>query len=94
MYLTDTDEKLLSTVLQVRAQARLTLDTVEAVVTAVPDMTEVFAVMTRLRREEPGAGLLEVIGPVFCNTTRHFLLIQVQHDLVPWIYACFAQNFF
>ena len=43
----------------------------------VPDMTEVFTVITRMKKQHPETGLLEVIGPVFCNTTRHFLLIQV-----------------
>ena len=62
---------------KVRAHAKLTIETLEQVVAAIPDMTEVFNVMTRLRKEHIGTGLIEVIGPVFCNTTRHFLLIQV-----------------
>ena len=63
---------------KVRAHAKLTIETLEQVVAAIPDMTEVFNVITRLRKEHLGTGLIEVIGPVFCNTTRHFLLIQVK----------------
>ena len=47
------------------------------VITAIPDMTEVYNVITKMKKLHPQTGLLEVIGPVFCNTTRHFLLIQV-----------------
>ena len=53
----------------------------EQVVTVVPDMTEVFTVITRMKKQHPETGLLEVIGPVFCNTTRHFLLIQVSGEI-------------
>lgn len=66
---------------KVRAHAKLTIETLEQVVAAIPDMTEVFNVMTRLRKEHIGTGLIEVIGPVFCNTTRHFLLIQGRWSL-------------
>ena len=62
---------------KVRGAARLTLDTLEQVIAAIPDMAEVFNVVTRMLKLHPETGLLEVIGPVFCNTTRHFLLIQV-----------------
>ena len=62
---------------KVRAHAKLTIETLEQVVAAIPDMTEVFNVMTKLRKQHPSTGLIEVIGPVFCNSTRHFLLIQV-----------------
>ena len=44
----------------------------------MPDMEEVYNVIIKLKRSQPGTCLLEVIGPVFCNTTRHFLLIQVE----------------
>ena len=44
----------------------------------MPDMEEVYNVIVKLKRSHPGTGLLEVIGPVFCNATRHFLLIQVE----------------
>ena len=43
----------------------------------MPDMAEVYNVIIKMKKSHPGTGLLEVIGPVFCNTTRHFLLIQV-----------------
>ena len=43
----------------------------------MPDMAEVYNVIIKMKKTHPGTGLLEVIGPVFCNTTRHFLLIQV-----------------
>jgi len=66
---------------KVKAHAQLTIETLEQVMAAVPDMTEVFNVMTRLRKEHIGTGLIEVIGPVFCNTTRHFLLIQGRWSL-------------
>ena len=62
---------------KVRASAKLTLDTLEEVISTIPDMTEVFCVITRMKKAHPETALLEVIGPVFCNTTRHFLLIQV-----------------
>ena len=62
---------------KVRGAAKLTLDTLEQVIAAIPDMAEVFNVVTRMLKLHPETGLLEVIGPVFCNTTRHFLLIQV-----------------
>ena len=64
---------------KVRASAKLTLDTLEEVISTIPDMAEVFCVITRMKRAHPETALLEVIGPVFCNTTRHFLLIQVTH---------------
>ena len=63
---------------KVRASAKLTLDTLEEVISTIPDMTEVFCVITRMKKAHPETALLEVIGPVFCNTTRHFLLIQVK----------------
>ena len=47
------------------------------VIAAIPDMTEVFTIITARVASKPETGLLEVIGPVWCNTTRHFLLIQV-----------------
>ena len=62
---------------KVRASAKMTLDTLEEVIATIPDMTEVFCVITRMKKAHPETALLEVIGPVFCNTTRHFLLIQV-----------------
>ena len=43
----------------------------------MPDMAEVYNVIIKMKKSHPGTCLLEVIGPVFCNTTRHFLLIQV-----------------
>ena len=50
----------------------------------MPDMAEVYNVIIKMKKSHPGTGLLEVIGPVFCNTTRHFLLIQVsQHSAQP-----------
>jgi len=66
---------------KVRLHAKLTLDVLEQVVVAIPDMTEVFNVITRMRKSNPSTALLEVIGPVFCNTTRHFLLIQGRWSL-------------
>ena len=36
----------------------------------MPDMEEVYNVIIKLKRTQPGTCLLEVIGPVFCNTTR------------------------
>ena len=48
------------------------------VIAAIPDMTEVFTIITARVASKPETGLLEVIGPVWCNTTRHFLLIQVR----------------
>ena len=48
------------------------------VISVMPDMEEVYNVIVKLKRSHPGTGLLEVIGPVFCNATRHFLLIQVE----------------
>ena len=63
---------------KVRSSAKLTLDTLEEVIATIPDMAEVFCVITRMKRLHPETALLEVIGPVFCNTTRHFLLIQVR----------------
>ena len=62
---------------KVRGHAKQTIDTLEQVIAAIPDMSEVFNVMTRLKKQDPSTSLIEVIGPVFCNTTRHFLLIQV-----------------
>ena len=47
-------------------------------IAAIPDMTEVFTIITARVASKPETGLLEVIGPVWCNTTRHFLLIQVR----------------
>ena len=67
---------------KVRASAKLTLDTLEEVISTIPDMTEVFCVITRMKKAHPETALLEVIGPVFCNTTRHFLLIQVVTQLI------------
>jgi len=66
---------------KVRASAKLTLDTLEEVIATIPDMTEVFCVITRMKKAHPETALLEVIGPVFCNTTRHFLLIQGRWSL-------------
>jgi len=66
---------------KVRGAAKLTLDTLEQVIAAIPDMAEVFNVVTRMLKLHPETGLLEVIGPVFCNTTRHFLLIQGRWSL-------------
>ena len=45
-------------------------------------MTEVFNIITEKVASAPETGLLEVIGPVWCNTTRHFLLIQVTEHIV------------
>lgn len=64
-----------------RSSAKLTLDTLEEVIATIPDMAEVFCVITRMKRLHPETALLEVIGPVFCNTTRHFLLIQGRWSL-------------
>merc|ERR1712209_169751 len=66
---------------KVRAHAKLTMETLEQVITAIPDMTEVYNVITKMKKLHPQTGLLEVIGPVFCNTTRHFLLIQGRWSL-------------
>ena len=68
---------------KVRASAKLTLDTLEQVISTIPDMTEVFCVITKMKKVHPETALLEVIGPVFCNTTRHFLLIQVSSLITP-----------
>ena len=62
---------------KVKAHARLTLETLDQVISVMPDMAEVYNVIIKMKKSHPGTGLLEVIGPVFCNTTRHFLLIQV-----------------
>ena len=62
---------------KVRASAKMTLDTLEEVIATIPDMTEVFRAITRMEKAHPETALLGVIGSVFCNTTRHFLLIQV-----------------
>ena len=68
---------------KVRGAAKLTLDTLEQVISTIPDMTEVFCVITKMKKVHPETALLEVIGPVFCNTTRHFLLIQVSSLITP-----------
>ena len=47
----------------------------------MPDMAEVYNVIIKMKKSQPGTALLEVIGPVFCNTTRHFLLIQGRWSL-------------
>ena len=51
------------------------------VISVMPDMAEVYNVIIKMKKSQPGTALLEVIGPVFCNTTRHFLLIQVWSPL-------------
>jgi len=66
---------------KVRGHARLTLETLHQVISVMPDMEEVYNVIIKLKRTQPGTCLLEVIGPVFCNTTRHFLLIQGRWSL-------------
>jgi len=66
---------------KVKSHAKLTMETLEQVIAAIPDMTEVYNVITKMKKLHPQTGLLEVIGPVFCNTTRHFLLIQGRWSL-------------
>ena len=51
------------------------------VISVMPDMAEVYNVIIKMKKSQPGTALLEVIGPVFCNTTRHFLLIQGRWSL-------------
>ena len=58
-----------------KQQAGLTVELVGKVVGDLPHMGEVVRVLTE--RGHTDSRLLEVLGPVFCNTTRHFLLIQV-----------------
>jgi hypothetical protein len=68
---------------RVRGCVKQTVDTLEKVVEGMPDMSGVAELLNSAVAPDrpPEPGLLEVVGPVFCNSTRHFLLIQVERDL-------------
>lgn len=68
---------------RVRGCAKQTVETLDKVINKMPDMTGVTDVLNSpvLPDKTPEQGLLEVLGPVFCNSTRHFLLIQGRWSL-------------
>jgi len=65
---------------RVRGCAKQSVDILEKVVAALPDLAAVSEALHGVE-SPPEPGLLEVIGPVFCNSTRHFLLIQGRWSL-------------
>lgn len=65
---------------RVRGCAKQSVDTLEKVISVMPDLSEVANILNSAT-PPPEPGLLEVVGPVFCNSTRHFLLIQGRWSL-------------
>merc|ERR1712130_805239 len=65
---------------RIRGCAKQSVDTLEKVISVMPDLDEVANILNSAS-PPPEPGLLEVVGPVFCNSTRHFLLIQGRWSL-------------
>jgi len=86
VYLTSVCQELESSQLssmseRVKGLTSVTVDLVGRVVDELlPHMGEVVGVIGRLG-EDLDPNIVEVLGPVWCNTTRHFLLIQGRWSL-------------
>lgn len=68
---------------RVRGCAKQTVDTLDRVIGAMPDMSGVVTIINSPVAPDraPEPGLMELLGPVFSNSSRHFLLMQGRWSL-------------